>query len=212
VDSFVTAEDYAFIDRLPPNGQMLSRPDSLFLAGLHSRLFDQYAARAIYEESFSVMLQVLQKNKAEQKWIDLLQGDKEAIFRQLMTKEGDYREEDFMVEIVASRRIPVSIPNVRRDYHTLSKGFKARLNFMSESNDGTYLHHIQMPWSVIADTNADSVRGQELYWHPPVEKFLLKDYTLFARVQKFNYWTLLASAIVIAISFALVLKGKAKKQ
>src|SRR6267142_7081160 len=65
-EDYFTREDYAFIERLPAEGQSISRADSLYLSALNTKIFDQFATRALFEEYFEVLVQVAQKNKLGQ--------------------------------------------------------------------------------------------------------------------------------------------------
>jgi hypothetical protein len=66
-----------------------------------------------------------------------------------------------------------------------------------------------VPWTV-ANTNADSVNNNTLYWNPPVIKFLLQDYTMTARARKMNVWTAVIAAAVL-LSTLILFFGRGRR-
>ena len=206
-EDYFTPEDYAFIERLPAEGKSISRADSLYLSTLNTKIFDQFATRVLYEEYFQLLVQVLQKNNVDQQWIDQLNRKKEGIYKQLVVKGKESLDDDFMVTFIDSLHIPLAISVATKDYHALSSGLEKRINFISDAYVGKYGHSVKMPWEVI-ETNADSVRGTDLFWQPPVTKFLLTDYTMYAKSRRLNYWTLIVSGLVIITTLFVFYKRK----
>lgn len=51
---YLTPEDYAFIDRLPAEGEKISKADELYLTSLRGKIFDDYGDRAFYDEFFDL--------------------------------------------------------------------------------------------------------------------------------------------------------------
>jgi len=105
------------------------------------------------------------------------------------------------VSVADFLKIPLS-PEAREDIRLKSKEVERRINFVSEASSGKFTHNILMPWTVV-DTNADSVSNHSLYWHPPVVKFLLTDYTMTARSRKMNVWAVAVSGVVVVLTVGL---------
>jgi len=191
---FLTPEDYAFIDRLPSEGQTISKADSFYLSELHKRIFDVYGIRAIYEAHYDLDVRLIKESGLENRWIDTLKRHKESIYARLVKKQDV--PEDFMYKAMDSLGIPFPFDKMRAHYDELYKQEDAKTNFINHANEGKYMHVINMPWTVVR-TNADSVSGNRLQWNPPTIKFLLKDYTMYAEARKVNLWAFAVSAVVL---------------
>ena len=197
IGDYVTREDYAFIDRLPAEGQKISKADSVYLAHLNKKLFDIYGLRAIYEDYFALHVQLMKDKNVESRWIDTLQHHKESIFQRI---ENDKNVSDnFLLEVMDSLHIPLAYPELRNQYKVIIKPATSRMDFISMSNEGKYSHKINMPWNVVR-TNADSVVNNQLFWRPPVIKFLIKDYTMYGEARQLNVWAIVGSVLVIGLT------------
>ncbi|MDZ7648711.1 MAG: hypothetical protein U5K54_16885 [Cytophagales bacterium] len=64
-DDYVAKEDYDFIERLPAEGSLISKADSLYLARLHKKIFDVYGLRAIFEMYYSLNEELLTESGLE---------------------------------------------------------------------------------------------------------------------------------------------------
>jgi hypothetical protein len=204
---YFTAEDYAFIDRLPAEGKTIPKADSLYLRKLNEKIFDHYASRAIYDENYAVLANVMRENDIEDRWIDTLASHKESLYRYFFRNQDDLVDEDFMLRFADSLQIPMPYPKGRDDFEQLGSDLEKRLIFMSDANSGKFSQAIQMPWPVI-NTNADSVAGTRVFWSPPLIKFMLKDYTMYAESRRINYWAVLVSGVLVLLTVVL-LAGRA---
>jgi hypothetical protein len=202
-EDYLTPEDYAFIDRLPAEGAKISKADSFFMEKLNERIFDAYGTRAFYEAYFNLGAKVIKDNNLESKWVDSLRSHKEDIF-QMLTAKKDV-EDDFMLDVMDSLKIPLPYEKIRKDYKELYSKLELKSNFISTAYDGKYKHRINMPWEIVK-TNADSTAANSAFWSPPAIKFLLKDYTMFAEARKLNWWTIVISALVIGFTGYLFLR------
>jgi len=197
VNDYVTPEDYAFIDRLPAEGKPISKADSLYLSELNKKLFDIYGLKAIYEEYFSINVDLIKKYQLEARWLDTLNQHKNDLFVR-MERSKDI-EDNFMLDYMDSLHIPLPYKELAKEYKVLSKPVESKTRFISTANDGKYVHRINMPWTVI-NTNADSVINNQLVWRPPVIKFLIKDYTMYAEARQMNYWAVAVSAVLVGLT------------
>ena len=193
-DDYVVAEDYAFIDRLPAEGQTISKADSFYLSELHKRIFDVYGIRAIYEAYYNIDIKLIKESGLENRWIDTLNKHKESIYEHVVKKQDV--PDDFLYNAMDSLGIPLPPDKMRSRYDELYKLEDARTDFINHANEGKYTHVINMPWTVVR-TNADSVSGNRVQWNPPAIKFLLKDYTMYAEARKVNLWAFVVSAAVL---------------
>jgi hypothetical protein len=205
-EDYFTKEDYSFIDRLPAEGKMISKADSLYLVRLNEKIFDLYATRAFFEEACTILSDVMKENGLEERWLDTLNVHKESLYRLFLNKQ-DNLDDDFMLPIADSLHIPLHYPKAREDYDLLGKDSERRVEFMSKANQGKFTHVIQMPWPVIR-TNADSVAGTRVFWNPPVIKFMLKDYVMYAESRQVNYWAVLFSGAVMLFTLFLFIRRK----
>ncbi|MEX2231617.1 MAG: hypothetical protein WD824_05630 [Cyclobacteriaceae bacterium] len=196
---YFTREDFAFIDRLPAEGKPIMKADSLYLARLTEKIFDFYATRTIFEELFTNMMTTMTENNVSPNWKDSLLHKKEAIY-QAFLQEGDLGDNE-LLSVADKLKIP--LPEAGREaIRKKTADIEKRLEFISEAYSGKYLHSIMLPWKVV-DSNADSVNNNQLFWHPPVIKFLLKDYTMTARSRKMNVWAIAISAVVVGVTAGL---------
>jgi hypothetical protein len=210
---FFTKEDYMFIDRLPAEGSSISSADSLYLTRLNEKIFDFYGTRTIFEGQFNDMLTVMRDHNVPLQWQDSLFRKKERIFRELFNEdrqdEGGPQSDSDIVSITSE--MGILLPQEAREalQQKLSR-MEKRLNFIGEAYSGKYVHSISMPWSIVS-SNADSIRGKTLYWHPPAIKFLLQGYTMTARARKMNGWQTGISAAMILITIGLFWRRAGRK-
>ncbi len=193
-DDFIAPEDYSFIERLPAEGKIISKADSLYLSELHKKIFDIYGSRAIYESNYALNIKLIEENGLEKNWLDTLQKHKENVFAYLVKKQDV--EDDFMFTLMDSLGIPLSFEKIRKHYDTLYRLEDAKASFINHASEGKYTHVINMPWTVVR-TNADSVSGNRVQWNPPSIKFLLTDYTMYAEGRKLNWWAFVMSGVIL---------------
>ena len=203
-EEYFTKEDFAFIDRLPAEGTVITKADSLYLARLNEKIFDFYGSRTIFEEFFQHLLTTVHQHGVAPQWEDSLKRKKEVIYQRFMN-EGNLKDEDF-VAIVDEMKIPLP-PAGREAILRKTAEIEKRVEFLSEAYSGKYVHTIEMPWTVI-ESNADSVSMNRLFWRPPVVKFLLSDYTMSARARKMNPWAVGISAMVIVVTVGLFVASR----
>ncbi|CAN5129443.1 hypothetical protein BH09BAC3_BH09BAC3_27940 [soil metagenome] len=208
IENFVTQEDYSFIDRLPAEGKEISKSDNLYLAQLNTKLFDVYGTRAIYEEYYDLHAQLISDKKLETRWLDTLLTHKESIFEKFNADKniGD----DYFLQTMDSVQIPLPYGEMKDEYTAILKPWTSRMNFISTANDGKYAHRINMPWTVVR-TNADSVVDNQLFWKPPVVKFLIKDYTMFGEARQLNVWAIAGSVVLVGLTVFVFMRKRAQK-
>jgi hypothetical protein len=201
-DDFFTPEDMSFIGRLPAEGEPISKADSIFLSNLTDKIYGHYAMRGIFEENFEIITAAANKNNVEQRWIDSLNRYKENMFS-LISKDADDDlpfDEAFMLQLIDSVKIAFPVEKIQADYKKMYADILPRIQFMTEaSQEGKFTHGIELPWQIV-ETNADSVSGSRLLWHPPTIKFALSDYTMYATARKLNYWSLVLSAVILMLT------------
>lgn len=190
-ENFFTDEDFQFIDRLPGEGKPISMADSLYLVRLSEKIYDIYAARAFFDDYYDNLINVVKESEMEQRWADTLKVHKNALFNKLMQENDSDFDDNFILAFADSLHIPVG-EQERARYGAVMGPVKKKIDFMSSAAETKYHHSISMPWDVI-ETNADSTAQNQLYWNPPVTKFLLRDYTMRATARKLNWWTVAVS-------------------
>jgi len=204
-DDFFTPEDFAFIDRLPAEGEFISKADSLYLSRLHDKIFDVYGLRAIYEDYYQISQTLIRESGVENQWLDTLKKNKENLFRHLADKKDV--PEDFMFNAIDSLIVPFPTDKMRSRYDELNAKEDAKTNFINHASEGTYTHVINMPWRIV-NTNADSIADNQLRWSPPSIKFLLKDYTMYAEARRINYWAVALSGLLVIFTVYLFVRKK----
>jgi hypothetical protein len=205
VTNYATAEDYAFIDRLPGEGKKITLADSLYLVRLNEKLFDVYGARALYEEYYNISIQLLKHHHVEQQWFDTLQAHKESLYTEVINKKDIFG--DYMAHVIDSLGIPISHEEALKWYIPKLKPMDAKFAFISVASNTKYHHQINMPWDIVR-TNADSISGNQVFWDPPSIKFLLKDYTFYAESRQLNYWAVAISGVVIVLTVFLFVRRR----
>lgn len=193
-DDFIAPEDYSFIERLPAEGKVISKADSLYLSELHKKIFDIYGLRAIYEARYTLNVKLIKESGLENRWMDTLSKHKESIYEHLV-KQQDVPD-DYIYAAMDSLGIPFPFGKMQTRYNELFRLEEAKASFINHASEGKYTHVINMPWTVVR-TNADSVSGNRVQWNPPSIKFLLTDYTMYAEGRKLNWWTFLVSGVVL---------------
>jgi hypothetical protein len=196
-DDFFTQEDFAFINRLPSEGKPISKSDSLYLSRLNEKVLDIFASRAIYEEYLKLLRDLMAKRNVERRWMDSLESKKEPVFQALLKNDKLGKDEEVLVAIAGLMGLPIQI--AKDEAAELSEETAARINFMTDASEGKWIHTVQMPWNVVR-SNADSVAQSRLFWKPPVIKFMLNDYTMYAESRRLNYWAVAVSVVIVALT------------
>ncbi|MBL7872659.1 MAG: hypothetical protein JNM78_13670 [Cyclobacteriaceae bacterium] len=192
ISDYFTFEDFAFINRLPAEGSSISKADSLYLDRLNDKIFDVYGSHALFEEYYQ-RLEELLKSENEIAWLDTLKNHKEKLFESL---QSDKQIED-LAGLLKKAGIS-NLPLQDQEFIRLQQEMESITNFISKASNGKYIHAITMPYRVIY-SNADSIKGNTLYWKPSSTKFLLKDYEMVGEARTLNNW-----AIVVSIGFILL--------
>ena len=202
-EDYFTKEDFDFIKRLPAEGTPINKADSLYLAKLNEKIFDDYGSRTIFEEFFQHVIATMREQRIPSHWRDTLLQRKEIIYERFVA-DGEFSS------IIENSGIPFSAP-AKESIKDKTAYMERRLEFMSEAYSGKYVHSIKMPWPVI-DSNADSVISNRLFWRPPVVKFLFSDYTMSATARKMNILPVALSALLVVVTIGLFFyQGKNRK-
>jgi len=201
---FFTQEDYAFIDRLPAEGKRISPADSLYLSLLNDKIYDHYGARAYFDEHYDILLELVKQTPDASMWTDSLKSIKNTMFNKIMDKDAP---DNFILMLADSLHIPLGNPEESIVYKTRTRQLEKKINFITWASEGKYTHAIDMPWAVV-ETNADSVAGNKLYWHPSPIKFTLKEYTMRARARVMNYWAVGVSLAVVLFTGFIFLRKR----
>lgn len=198
-DHYFTREDFDFIARLPAEGKDITKGDSLYLARLNEKIYDFYAARTIFEELFTNMLTAMTENNVPSKWKDTLVNKKEVIYQEFL-QEGELEDNELLS---VARKLNIPLPLAAENaIRKKSLEMEERLEFIAKASSGKYLHSISLPWTLV-DSNADSTTNNQLFWRPPVIKFMLKDYTMTARARKMNVFAVVITLATVATTLGL---------
>ncbi len=200
-EDYFTPEDFAFISRLPAEGKPMSKADSFFLEKLGDRIYDDFAARGFYEESFEAMLKALEATDVAPAWRDSVKARKETYFRELIAEEPD-NFDDYAPLFHKIKGFPGDNSAIKEAYQELIKDFEGRSNFMTTAVNMKLVHVIELPGAVLT-TNADSVHNNRAYWAPPALRYMLSDYTMYAESRSLNTWTVVLSAVIVIATIAL---------
>jgi hypothetical protein len=198
---YFNQEDYAFIDRLPAEGSSISKADSLYLDRLNDKIFEVYGTRALFEEYY-LQLEQLLKSENQAAWVDTLRNHKEKLFES-MQNEKDIENFSDILRKGGITNLPVSDQKI----YQLEQEIESLTNFFSKASSGKYKHSITMPYQVV-DSNADSVAGNTLYWRPSSTKFLLTDYEMYGEARKVNSWPVAISVGFILLSIWLLFRKR----
>jgi hypothetical protein len=201
MDDYLTREDFGFIERLPAEGQVITKADSLYLSRLQEKIFDVYGLRAIYESYYQMNEKLILESGLDERWLDTLKKHKENLYHQLADKKD--LPEDFIYKAMDSLGIPFPYDKMRNRYDELYEREDAVTSFINHASEGKYTHIINMPWDVVR-TNADSIYDKRLQWNPPSIKFLLNDYSMYAESRKINLWAVLVSVAIVVVSASLL--------
>jgi hypothetical protein len=202
-EDYFTREDFAFIDRLPAEGQKISKADELFMSMLHDKIFDEYGDKALYDELFELALIVVNTKAG----IDSLTKHRKDIIERLDkgNDETGEKDDDFLMAITYFK-IPVD-KTKEAEFKKAFKVYTSKVVFMGDAENAKYINRINLPWDVVK-TNADSVSGNSLFWAPPTVRFLLKDYTMYGECRKLNWWAVIVSLLVVAFTGYLFIRKR----
>lgn len=202
-EDFFTTEDYAFIDRLPAEGQKISTADELYLKLLHDKIFDAYGEKALYDEWFELALLVVNT----QPGIDSLKRHAKD-FREALDKFDEQKidADRLLLVTIDSFNIPIDRSKLSV-FEVSQQKFWKKVSFISSASDGKFVNRINLPWPVVS-SNADSVVDNSLVWTPPTIKFLLKDYTMYGECRKLNWWAVIVSVLIVGFTGYLLVRKK----
>ena len=198
-EDYINEEDHQFIDRLPGEGKIISKADSLYLQMLNVKIGDYYTNMAIFNEEFEIMKELVKRSNLQSNWMDTLLRKKEYIYNHIEKMKG---EPDFALQMADSLHIPLNKENAKQDASELSKDLNSRIAFMGFANDGKYMNIINMPWNVVS-SNADSVIGNKLFWRPLVTKFQFKEYQMYAESRKLNLLAVVVSGLFVLLTLII---------
>lgn len=204
-DDYIAKEDYGFIERLPAEGSLISKADSLYLADLHKKIFDVYGLEALFQMYYSLNEKLIAESGIEKRWLDTLRNHKTPLF-ELLSKNQNLPD-DYLYRAMDSLGIPFPYEKMQTRYEMINTEQEAKLNFINHASEGKYTHIITMPWPIVR-TNADSVLNERLQWNPPSLKFLLSDYTMYAEARKANYWAFAISVGVLIFTVYLFFRKR----
>lgn len=203
-NNYLTPEDFAFIQRLPAEGKPMSSADSLYLDQLNHKIYDTYALHTIFTELYNDLDSILKRYHANEMSIQKLHSKRKDLLKAL-EKDSD-TSDYFLLAAVDSLGIPLP-KDGRAAYKAKCDELTQRINMASEASTWRVEHIIKMPWTMVS-SDADSTSGNTLYWHPPVIKFLLSDYTMSAESRKLNVIPLVISGLIVAVSLFIFVKGR----
>jgi hypothetical protein len=205
VTNYLTPEDSAFMLRLPAEGKPINQADSLYLASLNERLFDVYGLHALFEEYMDITRNVMAEQQVDKSWMDSLQSYQPHLLHRL---EHDNSVDDHeILHLLDSLKFPLDYTSAQQQFDSMGQSLEQRTGFISFANEGKYTNVIHMPWEV-TDTNADSIAGRSLYWHPPVIKFIVTDYTMYAEARTLNWWAIAISLVIVGFTGYLFLRKR----
>lgn len=203
-EDYLTQEDYAFIDRLPAEGQKISKADELYLNLLHDKIFSKYGEDVMQEEFFTLAGIVVTAQPAR----DSLKKHKTDLRAALekLNDRGGVDQNNMLLAALDSFKIPIDQSKVA-ELQIAQKKFWKKIGFISTVDDGKFVNRINLPWDVV-NTNADSVSGNTLIWSPPTIKFLLKDYTMYGECRRLNWWAVIVSLGIIGLTGYLFIRKR----
>lgn len=203
--NYLTREDSSFIARLPAEGHLMSKADSLQFESLREKLFDKYGTEAIKHAFMEIMKQIMDEQGLSPAWNDTLARHIDRIFARMQAQNdiGD----DYLPKAMDTLGIPLDTATSNARFRVLSKAFERRLTFISDAYDGKYQNTIEMPGEVVR-SNADSVAGNRLFWRPSSMKFLVMEYTLQAESRALNPWAIIVSLAFLLLTVLLFLRKR----
>lgn len=203
-EDYFTREDYAFIDRLPAEGQKIAKADELYLNLLHDKIFSKYGEDVMQEEFFTLAGIVVTAQPAR----DSLKKHKTDLRAALekLNDRGGVDQNNMLLAALDSFKIPIDQSKVA-EFQIAQKKFWKKIGFISTVDDGKFVNRINLPWDVV-NTNADSVSGNTLIWSPPTIKFLLKDYTMYGECRRLNWWAVIVSLGIIGLTGYLFIRKR----
>jgi hypothetical protein len=160
--------------------------------------------RGYYEEIIHVLIQSLEDAGTERQWIDSVNALKEDFFHTIVNEKEDFSENEILA-LLKKVNPDIDTAPILAIYNERIKEFEKRLEFMSSAGALRIRHRIQLPWTVLA-SNCDSLYNNSAYWQPPVTKFMLQDYTMYAEGRELNVIAVSLSALVLLFTGFLYLR------
>lgn len=171
---------------------------------MNEKIYDKYADDALFNEFYQILREVIQQNTTDKKWLDTLASNKDFIYKKLDDWDG---ASQFAAKLADSLGIPLPKEKAAQDFKKLSKDINSRVGFMSFARDAKYTNIIEMPWEVV-NSNADSVANNRVYFKPLVTKFAIQPHTMFAESRQLNWWAVIISTLIVAITALVLVRTK----
>jgi hypothetical protein len=206
-EDYFTAEDYAFIDRLPAEGKSIARNDKFFLDKLNERIIDNYLTTELKIRLTDCVRTAISNNTADTSWISAAYSTLPDIVDRKLKSDDEFLPESVLVEFVNTVKLPLDTGKVLADFRENYKVIDSRLQFVQKAGTGEYLHIVRLPWPVVT-SNADSVNGSALIWQPPTIKLYLKDYQMKATGRELNLLPVGASLLIIGFTVYLFVRKR----
>jgi hypothetical protein len=205
-EDYLTPEDYAFIKRLPPEGNELSRGDERFLSDLEKKK-EELIQRSLFEVLYEGCEQLIKEGSLEDRWKDSLKTHKEELYssEELLAtfeKGGNYKS---VLALMDSLGIILPKDREYQQWGETTRKLNEALVLIMVADRTLFNHKIMFPGELIS-TNADSVSGGALFWHPRYNKFLFTDYTMYVESRKLNYWEIVVTVVLAGILVFLGLR------
>ncbi len=204
---YFTPEEYAFIDRLPAEGDSVTMADSVFAEALSKKIMDVYGIRGIFEDHFAFFEKKIDEYGINPAWKETIRQNKEELLKRLTEETEEDLPDDFLLQWTDSLGVPYPHPQIETDFALELMRLENELNFMSWVTDGTFINHIEVPWTVVS-TNADQADGNQLTWKPPTIKLLLTDYTMEVQSRKLNYWAVIVTLMVLVVGAVIFFRKR----
>ncbi|MFC2145837.1 RNA polymerase sigma factor [Acidobacteriota bacterium] len=169
--------------------------------------FDTWAARAIFEEFYLILLEGAKKLNSPDLKPELVISQKEVIFA--ACRGLNWFEKKWLTKVLKKCAEVLQTPDIRKipgqDKKAFSQ-FEGKLQALDNLTGDEFTNEVMMP-GLITDTNAGTVKGSKVTWKFNMGNFFLTDYEMWVISRRVNWWVVGIAAFVLVLVIAALIAG-----
>ena len=169
--------------------------------------FDTWAARAVFEEFYLILLEAAKKLNSPDLKPELIISQKEAIFA--ACRDINWFEKEWMTEVLKECEAVLQTPDIRKILEQDEKvflQFEGKLQALESLIGDEFTNEVMMP-GLITDTNAETVKGRKVTWKFSIGNFFLTDYEMWVTSRRVNWWVVGIAAFLLVLVIAALIAG-----
>lgn len=156
---------------------------------------ERWQQRNLMEEIFQAVVKGAQREKFTSITAEAVSSRKEEFFRKVTTLEkGDI---DIMIPILNEMFNTNEASLLRNDLREVNSRIEKKIELMGRA-EGDYENEVTLP-GIIVNTNAGALVGNKAIWNFNADKYLIRDFEMYAESRELNTSFLLGSGIAVLL-------------